>query len=154
VGAFAVAGVLSLLALPAWLRRQEDGRELLALSIGAGASLLIVYHRFYDAAILLIPLVWVFWSLASVEGRRFGWTRWAVLLGLLPFFVPGAAALYTLERSGRLPERLTGNVLWEVFVLHHQTWALVWLVLALGGALGRCPARVGPAFAWGKPKAE
>jgi len=145
---FGVMGLMGLAALAAWLRKLEDGRELLAMSIGASASLLIVYHRFYDASILLLPLGWVVWSLVTREGKRFGWTRWAVLLGILPFFVPGAVFIDKMQREGHIPGGLAENLLWDTFVVHHQAWALVWLTAALVLALLRCPDRTSPAFAW------
>lgn len=148
VGAFGIAAMLALAALAAWLRKLEDGRELLAISIGATLSLLIVYHRFYDASVLLIPLGWLVWALVSPEGSRFGWTRWAVLLGILPFFAPGAAFLNQMRAGGRIPAWLAENLLWDVFVVHHQAWALIWLTGALVMALLRCPGRSTPAFAW------
>lgn len=143
-----LAGLLGLGALIVWLRKQEDPRELLAMSIGASASLMIVYHRFYDASILLLPLGWVVWSLVSDGGKRFGWTRWAVLLGILPFFVPGAVFIEKMQRDGHVPTGLASNLLWDTFVVHHQAWALVWLTAALVLALSKCPLRASPAFAW------
>ena len=154
VGTWGLAGLLGLGALWAWLRKQEDGRELLAISIGATACLLVVYHRFYDASVLLLPLGWVVWALGTEEGRRFGWTRWAVLLGVLPFFAPGSAFLYHQWERGRIPDWVSENVLYEVFVLHHQAWALVWLTVALVLAMLRCPDREGPALAWVGPLAS
>lgn len=148
VGVMAIAGALGVAALGVWMRKQEDERELLALSIGAAGGLLIAYHRFYDAAVLLLPLGWLVWALVTPEGRRFGWTRWLVLLGLLPFFAPGAAALHTWTQSGRVPHWLGDHVLWDTFVVHHQAWALVWLTGSLVVAMARCPAREKPALAW------
>lgn len=148
IGAFGVAGVLAFAALLVWLRKKEDSRELLALSIGATASLMIVYHRFYDASVLLLPLGWVIWALATPAGRVFGWTRWAVLVGILPFFVPGAVVFYRMAENGGLPDWLGRSLLWEILLVHHQAWALVWLTGALVLALSRCPVRESPALPW------
>ena len=148
LGAWGVAGLLGLATFLVWLRREEDRRELIALSIGGAASLLIVYHRFYDASMLLIPLGWAIWALGTPEGRRYGLARWAVLVGVLPYFVPGAAFLYQMMVRGHIRQGVWDNAMFQVFVLHHQSWALVWLVAAMIWALSRAPRRTAPALAW------
>lgn len=148
LGTIGFVGVIGLVALAPWLRRQEDERELIAISLGCALSLLIVYHRFYDASVLLLPLGWAVWALCTSEGARFGWTRWAVLAGILPFFVPGSAALFRMTERGSIPAWATSLPGWDTFVMHHQTWAIVWLCGALILALWRCPPRERPALAW------
>jgi hypothetical protein len=87
-------------------------------------ALLVFYHRMYDAVLLVFPIALGFRQLT--HGDR----RGLVTLGLTAAFLfPIPSALFHLGRSGTLPEWLNENIFWRVFVLGHQTWAIVLLVL-------------------------
>ncbi len=106
-----------------WLGEDCD---LLALSTIAVISLLPVYHRFYDATLLVFPLCWIF-----VSFRRAHRVSLLCLLLLAPFLVPGGTLLETMQSSGRIPASLSHHWWWEAFVMAHQVWALVLLSLLL-----------------------
>jgi hypothetical protein len=154
----AVLAILGILSLAYFLvdRRRgqaqgEDNSELLSLSMAAVVTLLIVYHRFYDAVLLLFPLALAIKGLveryspvllehrqspAPADGARTPtWARGheVTLLLLVPFFIPGAALLDLLARRGWIPEQISTSWLWEVIILPHQPWALlalcIWLVV-------------------------
>jgi hypothetical protein len=125
-----VAGVVGAILLVAWLasmaRNQRDDCELLDLSAIAVISLLPVYHRFYDATLLVLPLCWVFVSYR--KARVF-----AVLSSVLmiPFLIPGGTLLETMEVSGRIPAALAHRWWWEAFAMAHQVWLLLFLGILL-----------------------
>jgi hypothetical protein len=126
-----VAAVAGLLLLAAWLAGMRRTRaradlELLDLSAIAVVSLLPVYHRFYDAALLVLPLCWVF---ASFRRAR----SWGVLslLLMLPFAIPGGTLLETMQASGRVSSTWANREWWQVIVMAHQVWMLLFLSILL-----------------------
>jgi hypothetical protein len=96
------------------------------LSAIAVISLLPVYHRFYDATLLVLPLCWVFVSYR--KARVF-----AILSSVLmiPFLIPGGTLLETMEISGRIPAALAHRWWWEAFAMAHQVWLLLFLGILL-----------------------
>jgi hypothetical protein len=107
-------------------RSTQAGLELLDLSAIALISVLPVYHRFYDATLLVLPLCWVFISFAKER-------RLAILslLLMLPFLVPGGTLLETMETSGQIPAALANRWWWEGLVMPHQVWLLLFLSVLL-----------------------
>ena len=70
-----------------------DKRAILCdLSITAVLSLILTYHRIYDAVVLLLPLALVFVQRATGDRR---W--WMTLALLLPFFFPVASYVNILQ---------------------------------------------------------
>ncbi|GJQ29015.1 MAG: hypothetical protein HBSAPP03_08990 [Phycisphaerae bacterium] len=112
------------------LGRSTRRGDLSALAMVGVASLLVTYHRAYDAAILVFALAWALAVLGDAEagGNARRWA-WAALACVLVFMVPGASALNAVQ--GRLPAWLTGSWAWESLVMPHAVWAL----LGLGGVL-------------------
>jgi len=104
----------------------DDHRELLDLSAIAVISVLPVYHRFYDAALLVLPLCWVFVSFGKAR-------RPAVLslLMMLPFLVPGGTLLETMQSGARFPSVSANRWWWETLVMAHQVWMLLFLSILL-----------------------
>lgn len=125
--ALAVTGIL----LCAWLywvaRGPEREMELLSLGAISVLSLLPVYHRFYDAALLIVPLCW---CIAVTAGRSKTIVK-IVLLLMSVFLVPGAAFLQELAVGGHVPEAVTHSWFWNCVVMPHETWALLALCLVL-----------------------
>ena len=121
-----------LLAIWMWLVvKLPPGSELLELSALAVLSLLPVYHRFYDAALLIFPLCWsllVAWG----EHRRIACFTIACIL---PFLIPGAALLNQLAETGRIPAAVSSAWWWSGFVMPHEPWALLSLSSVLFIAL-------------------
>jgi hypothetical protein len=123
-----VTGAALLFAwLTGMLRRYRSGEyELLDVSAIAVISLLPIYHRFYDATLLVLPLCWVI-----VSYRRSRMSAVLTLLLMLPFLVPGGTLLETMEINGRIPGMLIHRAWWEAFVMAHQVWLLLLLSVLL-----------------------
>ena len=104
----------------------QNDSELLDLSAIAVISLLPVYHRFYDATLLVLPLCLVF-----VSFRRDRFFAITSLLLMLPFLVPGGTLLETMQIGGRIPRALANHWWWEALVMPHQVWLLLLLSILL-----------------------
>jgi hypothetical protein len=84
-----------LLAIPALIRLRSGpigAALLLPLGLICLAEVLAVYHRMYDATVLIFPLAW---ALLPTTPR---WQRWPALLLLAVFVAPGSGPL--LNGSG------------------------------------------------------
>jgi hypothetical protein len=125
--AFAVGGLLLCIWLYCVARDRESGPELLSLGAVSVLALLPVYHRFYDAGLLVVPLCW---CLTSAVGRSRTIAKIALLL-MTPFLVPGAAFLQQLAVHAKVPETITHSWCWSCIVMPHETWALLALCLVL-----------------------
>lgn len=100
--------------------------SLLTLAIVTVVGLLPVYHRFYDASLLLFAAALAISSLLQGEALRI--SAKALIAGCLPFLVPGAAGLAWAVNRGYFPDWLVNACWWEVFVMSHQVWALLWII--------------------------
>ena len=125
--AFAVGGCLVCTWLYRMLRGNPHESELLSLGTISIISLLPVYHRIYDAALLAVPLCW---CLTRIVGRpkKLAWTA---LLLMTPFLVPGTAFLQKLAAHGQVSAAVAHSWWWDRVVMPHQTWALLLLSLVL-----------------------
>jgi hypothetical protein len=122
----------ALLAYWIWLCYRRRGRsELLEISAVCVLSLIAVYHRFYDAALLIWPLAW---SLLVVRRRS---TAIVTLVAVAPFFVPGPVLLAGLADSGRISSSITNGWWWNTIVLSHESWDLMVLAFLLLYFMGR-----------------
>lgn len=140
VGALSLAiiGAISLLFFLIWLRRREDCRELITLSMACPLLLLVVYHRSYDAVVLLIPVTWAISSLR--DGVAF--LRRPALLTLLcagVFFVPGGAGVAWMRAQGMINDRFASTLFYQLIVEAHQAVALLVMCGALLWALWSLP---------------
>lgn len=127
-----IALVAAALALM-WLSRYRwPDRQLLLIAGLAAVPLLPVYHRMYDATLLLLVAVWVYKRWAMRPGDR-----WAALAGLclVPFLLPGPAILSRMMRGNLLPMGLADNWWWQTFVMQHHSWFALLLIIALLGAV-------------------
>jgi hypothetical protein len=50
---------------------------------------------------------------------------------MLPFLIPGAWMLESLQNANRIPSYLTHWWWWDILVMAHQIWALLLLSLVL-----------------------
>jgi hypothetical protein len=107
-------------------RRNSDDAEVLNLSAIAVLSLLPIYHRFYDAALLVFPVCWVFASFRTA--RRL--TVLSIVL-MLPFLIPGGTILQNWQNSGSIPSTLANRWWWQTFVMPHEIWMLFVLSILL-----------------------
>jgi hypothetical protein len=148
VGAVDVlAGALVGIVLALWagltLATRSSKSALLQLSALSVASLLPVYHRFYDAALLVLPLCWYCANWRELRGVF----RIGPLL-IMAFFFPGGSMLETLQNAGRIPPKFAASWWWNEFVMPHDVWILLLLVLLLLWQMGdmrhvQCQSRPG-----------
>ena len=127
-----VAALVLLIVLVAGLMRRDSGvpRSLQVAAL-AVVSLIPIYHRFYDASLLIFALFWILSS--SLEDGKLH-HRLALFL-MLPFLIPGAWALESLQNENRVSHFLTNHWWWEPVVLGHQIWAVFLLAVVLTAAI-------------------
>lgn len=126
--AFALAISATLFGIWLLLMLQSGSRDvLLPMSALAVLSLFPVYHRLYDAFLLILPLCW---SLGEFSGPRNKFARGAFLL-MVPFLVPGGSALEQFQLRGQIPEGIANSWYWTSIVMPHQIWFLLLLSLLL-----------------------
>jgi hypothetical protein len=105
--------------------RRKTSTGLLEVSAVSVLSLVAVYHRFYDAALLIFPLAWM----VLVATRRTA--QIAALAAVAPFFIPGPILLSQLADSGRIPAVITHGWWWNAVILPHEAWDLIILACLL-----------------------
>ena len=120
-----------------WLSHQRrTASGLLEISAISVLSLIPLYHRFYDASLLIWPLAWV---LLRLQKRS---TIFLVLLAIAPFLVPGAVLLS--ETATRLSSRVTSSWWWNTLLLPHEVWALILLTVLILYWMARGASSVAP----------
>jgi hypothetical protein len=101
--------------------------ELVSLSFVSVVTLMVAYHRYYDAAILIVPLALAIRGL-SVGRRMHAFTLACVLLFALPLPV----ILMEAARRGWVPGGIVESAIGEYLLLPCQAWWLVvlgaWLI--------------------------
>ena len=114
------------------IMRARAKDELLSLSVLGTFSLLPFYHRFYDAALLLIPLCWLIhqWGTrplysASHVDRKSHVVAMTAILTVVAFSIPGGSILEVLQSKGAIPSALAGSVWWNGVVMAHAVWILL-----------------------------
>ena len=135
VMAFSVGVLLMLCWLYLVIRHSNRHSDFLPLAAIVVIGLLPVYHRFYDASLLVIPLCW---CMTQPVGRRT--VSQFVLLLMTPFLVPGTVILQQIARQGRLPSAVTDSWWWNCVVMPHESWLLLVLSLALLYAMLQDPS--------------
>jgi hypothetical protein len=117
----------------AWRRRPSQRDELLMAALIAVVSLLPIYHVWYDAALLSIPLCW---GLAALERPGLRWHARATVLLILPFLLPGAAILQSLG-PGYLPARVWSSWWMQGLLVPYQAYLAAALAIVLLAAVWR-----------------
>lgn len=121
--------------------RAAAGSELVSLSMAAGVTMIVAYHRVYDAVVLIFPVA----ALLSLRARgrvRGLWARGAEVVSwvvLASFLTPWTVLLREGERRGLVPTLVREGWAWEALVLPAQAWGLLALVVAmvvLRGSMG------------------
>lgn len=125
--AFAIVAVLVSVWIYWVFRTEQRAPELLSLGAISALALLPVYHRFYDAALLVVPLCWCVDNFIGPSKR----IARVSLLCMAPFFVPGAAFLEQLAAIGRVPASVVQSFAWDGLLMPHETWALLMLFVVL-----------------------
>ena len=124
---------VTLIALLLWLwfrRRVPEQPVLLDLAIASSLTLLPIYHRFYDAALLIFSLAWAITQLSGPIARH----ARVCLFSVTPFLVPGAAMLRLLANSSATIASMSRSWWWNLFVAPHQAWLILAIVLVLTSA--------------------
>ena len=88
-------------------------------------TLLVTYHRKYDAVLLVFPIAWAF--SAVLDGRRL--LGGIALLLSFTFLLPIQVFFAMLQQNGQVPSWLTRTVVWESVLLPLHVWALVSLAV-------------------------
>lgn len=119
--------------------RPEDRSELVSLSFVAAISMLVVYHRMYDAVVLMLPLAWV---AREIAGRRI--TVQVLVAGacLGVFLLPGASLLTSLIVSGKIPASIAEAGWFTRFVMPQAPIALLVLAGTMAWTRARDPRKV------------
>ncbi len=101
----------------------------LAFSAACVLGLVLIAHRYYDAAVLVFVFVW---ALGSTDNwlRPGAWISMAGCL-LMAFPIP---ALLIGSGYAQAPFGISQR-LWDAFVIHQQNWAILILLGALAAAL-------------------
>lgn len=134
--ALAISGVMGICWLLFFRSRDAGENDLLAIGALVVLSLLPVYHRLYDASLLLFALAW---SLSAWRGNLKTHAKVTFTL-ILCFLIPGGSALERLQHSSYIPQ-LQQSWFWVHFVLPHQIWVLVFLSATLLAAMRRASAQ-------------
>ena len=110
------------LVLALKIKPRDEFRCLSALAV---LTLLCVYHRFYDASLLIIPVSWLFAKARSDRVAALGLAISAA------FLVPGGTLLQNLQLKGQLLTGIEKSNLGQSFVMGHAVWCSVILVSLL-----------------------
>jgi hypothetical protein len=97
--------------------KKDDFIVFSALSI---LMLLPVYHRFYDASLLIVPLLW---SILKIRKNDKEMNMSILAFLLLMFSVPGGTILILI--TPHLPQTISNSFVWNFIVLPHQVWILL-----------------------------
>ncbi len=129
--AFAVGSFLVCTWIVWTARGSAHSPALLSLGAISIIGLLPVYHRFYDAGLLILPLCWCLSQLVGPPKGRASTTAKIALLLMIPFLAPGTAFLQQLVVHGKISDAIKDSRLWNCVVMPHETWALLFLSLVL-----------------------
>jgi len=110
--------------------------DLLPLAVVAALSLLAVYHRVYDGALLTIGYAW---ALASLRGPRRRFALFAIAL-MCVFLIPFDLLNSVIRRVPRLAA-VSDDWWWETFIVPHYAWGLFALTLTLLWTMSRADDR-------------
>jgi len=137
--ALTVAVGIGLSWLVLFLRSREPD-DLLNLSLLGTLSLLPVYHRFYDASLLVLPIAWALREDTAADSRlkQVCWLLFAV------FLIPGSSIVERMSSEGHIARWALDSWWWVHLVLPHEAWALMLLAITLlwAMAIGRRSAAV------------
>ncbi|MEM1099065.1 MAG: glycosyltransferase family 87 protein [Planctomycetota bacterium] len=143
VVAWVVRGLVGSLALWVAAAVWKHGRQtdaLAALSAIAALSLMVTYHRGYDAVVLMPAVAWCVRELATA--RRSGLPRravWVTVVLLLPLATPGGTLMVTVADRQWLPDALTNTWAWNAVLVPFQSWSVLGLSLWFAWLTWRWP---------------
>lgn len=113
--------------------RNQDSKLMMqnqchALGLAVTITLLIAYHRTYDAVLLVIPAIWA-WQQFACHPRDPA--ARLTLMGTSFFLLPGPVILATLTKHHHVPQFLSDTWLWQAVLLPHHNLALLLIAAAL-----------------------
>jgi hypothetical protein len=82
-------------------------------------GLIAIYHRAYDAVILILPIAYIVTQ--EVPVRR----AIPIYLAIGLFVLPGGVGVQALERTGLIPAVVVQSNVWQCFVRPYECWMLV-----------------------------
>ena len=116
-----------LLSIWLWLVKRHSSCQLLEVSALVLLSLLPLYHRFYDASVLIWPLSWSL-LMARQQYKHLGLL---IVACIIPFLLPGAALLSHLAEGGRVLITMKSRWWWTTLLMSHQVWFVLAISLLL-----------------------
>lgn len=128
---YAIAGALCAAYFLVDLRRGrakgEARGELISLSMVCAITLMAVYHRLYDAALLVIPLTLAMRGIASGQKRH-----WITFALVLLYAAPLPVLAVEAAKRGWAPSWISQSPIGENLILPCHAWGLVvlacWLI--------------------------
>jgi len=122
----------ALLAIPpllALIQRPTGLRLIHCVSLLALVELIVIYHRSYDAILVVFPMAW---ALSAAVPRNLAWP---VLLTVAMFFLPSGVGVQALGEQDWFPIWISSGLLWRGLFIPYQAWALVvmacWMLYCL-----------------------
>lgn len=100
-------------------KKNKVYNNFLSVSLISILALLPVYHRYYDVAILIIPIAW---CVLDVHKALYKIYIRVLLTSLLVFILPGGTILILFTKY--LPEIWAQSFVWNKILLPHQVWVL------------------------------
>lgn len=122
-------------ALCLWYLRYDRFRpdpkgEALSLAFVSVISILAVYHRIYDAAVLIFVVAFAMGQLADLKEGMVNRSLAAMAM-LAVFLAPGASALHSAVKIGAVPDWVASTMVWNGVIVPHATVVLVALAALL-----------------------
>ena len=77
--------------------------------------LLPVYHKAYDAAVLLLPLAW---ALRNIDGAQ-RHLAWVALVALSVFMIPFDLLALAMDRTDKL-NAIAQTMIWKTIIYPHH----------------------------------
>jgi hypothetical protein len=130
--ALIVSGILAAIWLLLLRRRACKRIDLLDLSTLLVLSLMPLYHRFYDASLLIFPLAWSLKALSNQSRRPAGIALFLMLLFLVP-----AGSMLEQAQHASWTLHLQSHWWWTDLIMPCQVWAILLLALACMAAMRR-----------------
>jgi len=125
--------VLAILYIVLLSRVRHLQDQLLPLAALASLTLLPIYHRAYDATLLVLALAW---ALRSWPDRRYRTVATLALVAVAVFYIPFDFLVLLMKRTTAL-DGLAETWIWRVFIFPHYAVATLATGLIMLGAMFR-----------------
>ncbi len=125
--AWGTVAALCVVFLVIWKRSSQPIENILLVGVPLAVCLLPIYHRYYDALVLIFPLGWAIAHFGTPKWRH----AWAIFLCTAPFYVSSAFVLESLKRSRFIPSSLNDSPLLNVCLMPIETWGLIFIAIII-----------------------